>query len=80
VQIATNNFSKGNLLGEGGFGRIYKGTFDDGTSIAIKKLLNQDRTGPQEFKVRANQRVMKRSVRNDGRSRWLILLTVCLQH
>lgn len=55
MQIATNNFSKGNLLGEGGFGRVYKGTFDDGTSIAIKKLLNQDRIGPQEFKVRADQ-------------------------
>jgi hypothetical protein len=51
-QIATNNFSAGNLLGQGGFGRVYKGTLDDGTAIAVKKLAENNQHGPQEFKVR----------------------------
>jgi hypothetical protein len=52
TQIATNNFSAGNLLGQGGFGRVYKGTLDDGTAIAVKKLAESNQHGPQEFKVR----------------------------
>jgi serine/threonine protein kinase len=38
LQQATNNFASENLLGEGGFGRVFKGVLRDGTDVAIKKV------------------------------------------
>lgn len=37
IKKATNNFSQENLIGSGAFGELFKGTFDDGTIIAIKR-------------------------------------------
>ncbi|KAK7292912.1 hypothetical protein RJT34_15768 [Clitoria ternatea] len=37
IKKATNNFSQENLIGSGGFGEVFKGTFDDGTTFAIKR-------------------------------------------
>ncbi|KAL2336558.1 hypothetical protein Fmac_011004 [Flemingia macrophylla] len=37
IKKATNNFSQENLIGSGGFGEVFKGTFDDGTVFAIKR-------------------------------------------
>ncbi|KAJ7950263.1 Protein kinase family protein [Quillaja saponaria] len=37
IAKATNNFSKENLIGTGGFGEVFKGIFDDGTVTAIKR-------------------------------------------
>ncbi|KAL5989185.1 hypothetical protein ACLOJK_010075 [Asimina triloba] len=36
LQIATSNFSQ--MIGAGGFGRVYKGSLGDGTLVAVKKL------------------------------------------
>uniref|UniRef100_A0A0D9WNI2 non-specific serine/threonine protein kinase n=1 Tax=Leersia perrieri TaxID=77586 RepID=A0A0D9WNI2_9ORYZ len=47
LQVATDNFSPSNLLGRGGFGKVYKGRLLDGSLIAIKKL-NEDRNGTGE--------------------------------
>uniref|UniRef100_J3MLL1 non-specific serine/threonine protein kinase n=2 Tax=Oryza brachyantha TaxID=4533 RepID=J3MLL1_ORYBR len=47
---ATNNFSASNILGEGGFGPVYKGVFPDGQELAIKKLAARSRQGLVEFK------------------------------
>ena len=37
IKKATNDFSQENLIGSGGFGEVFKGTFDDGTVFAIKR-------------------------------------------
>ncbi|KAL1818912.1 hypothetical protein ACET3Z_013781 [Daucus carota] len=50
LEQATKGFSKKNLIGQGGFGVIYKGTLLDGTIVAVKQLLNMDINGDdQEF-------------------------------
>ncbi|CAO2202728.1 unnamed protein product [Urochloa humidicola] len=50
VLEATNNFSQENKLGQGGFGPVYKGRFQDGLEIAVKKLASHSGQGFREFK------------------------------
>ncbi|XWS17851.1 hypothetical protein CRYUN_Cryun33cG0103800 [Craigia yunnanensis] len=38
LEKATNKFHQGNILGQGGFGCVYKAQFDDGSYAAVKKL------------------------------------------
>lgn len=40
LEIATNRFSKDYVLGEGGYGVVYRGQLINGTPVAVKKLLN----------------------------------------
>lgn len=47
---ATRNFSKENLLGQGGFGPVYKGQLPDGMEIAVKRLASHSGQGFTEFK------------------------------
>ncbi|XP_078149276.1 cysteine-rich receptor-like protein kinase 44 [Carex rostrata] len=47
---ATNNFSKSNKLGEGGFGPVYKGVMSGGHEIAVKRLSARSRQGAVEFR------------------------------
>ncbi|KDP36269.1 hypothetical protein JCGZ_09834 [Jatropha curcas] len=47
---ATDNFSSNNMLGKGGFGPVYKGTFADGQEIAVKRLSEGSGQGMTEFK------------------------------
>ncbi len=43
MQIATNNFSSKNVIGAGGFGKVYVGSLVDGTKVAVKRL-NKEKT------------------------------------
>ncbi|XP_047972835.1 proline-rich receptor-like protein kinase PERK9 isoform X2 [Salvia hispanica] len=47
---ATDGFSAQNLLGEGGFGCVYKGTFADGSDVAVKQLKIGGGQGEREFR------------------------------
>ncbi|KAL5078797.1 hypothetical protein RYX36_007218 [Vicia faba] len=48
---ATDGFSTLNLLGEGGFGFVYKGCLPDGREIAVKQLKIGGSQGEREFKA-----------------------------
>ncbi|KAF3609786.1 hypothetical protein DY000_02046498 [Brassica cretica] len=48
---ATNGFSDENLLGEGGFGCVYKGALPDGRVVAVKQLKIGGGQGDREFKA-----------------------------
>ncbi|KAK9196401.1 hypothetical protein WN943_004529 [Citrus x changshan-huyou] len=50
IANATDNFSINNKLGEGGFGRVYKGTLVDGQEIAVKRLSKISEQGLNELK------------------------------
>ncbi|KAK1667085.1 hypothetical protein QYE76_055244 [Lolium multiflorum] len=50
LAAATDRFSEANLLGEGGFGHVYKGTVR-GQEVAIKKLRAGSGQGHKEFRA-----------------------------
>ncbi|CAJ1955416.1 unnamed protein product [Sphenostylis stenocarpa] len=49
IEKATNNFNSSSILGEGGFGLVYKGDLHDGTDVAVKILKRDDQHGDHEF-------------------------------
>ncbi|MBA0656216.1 hypothetical protein Goklo_008593 [Gossypium klotzschianum] len=51
LKEATNNFAPASILGEGGFGRVFKGVLSDGTAVAIKRLTSGGPQGDKEFLV-----------------------------
>lgn len=45
LQISTEGFSEKNVLGQGGFGKVYKGVLPDNTKIAVKRLTDYESPG-----------------------------------
>nr|AMM42810.1 LRR-RLK [Vernicia fordii] len=45
LQLATDNFSEKNILGQGGFGKVYKGVLQDNTKVAVKRLTDFESPG-----------------------------------
>ncbi|XP_030968423.1 cysteine-rich receptor-like protein kinase 10 [Quercus lobata] len=50
IEAATNKFSDDNKIGEGGFGKVYKGTLPSGQVIAVKRLGKSSGQGVKQFK------------------------------
>lgn len=46
---ATDNFGVENIIGDGGFGIVYKAKLADGRTVAIKKLIQDGPQGEREF-------------------------------
>ncbi|KAJ4981353.1 hypothetical protein NE237_032190 [Protea cynaroides] len=51
IRAATKNFDESLVIGEGGFGKVYKGEIDDGTLAAIKRAHPQSQQGLKEFET-----------------------------
>lgn len=51
LEIATRGFSQENVIGEGGYGVVYRGALQDGSVVAVKNLLNNKGQAQTEFKV-----------------------------
>lgn len=47
----TDSFSVQKLLGEGGFGSVYKGCLPDGKEVAVKQLKDGGGQGEREFQA-----------------------------
>jgi len=40
LEAATNGLCEENVIGEGGYGIVYRGLLPDGNKVAVKNLLN----------------------------------------
>nr|WIL59919.1 nodulation protein [Melilotus officinalis] len=50
IEKATDKFNTKRVLGEGGFGRVYSGTLEDGAEVAVKLLTrDNNQNGDREF-------------------------------
>lgn len=49
MTLATNNFSQSAQVGQGGYGKVYKGNLPDGTVVAIKRAQQGSLQGEKEF-------------------------------
>ncbi|GMH36344.1 hypothetical protein BSKO_04212 [Bryopsis sp. KO-2023] len=51
LRAATGGFPECEVLGEGGFGKVYRGVLQDGLPVAIKRLESGGQQGDREFYV-----------------------------
>ncbi|CAN6232183.1 unnamed protein product [Urochloa humidicola] len=69
LQVATDNFSNKNILGRGGFGKVYKGRLVDGSLVAVKRL-KEERTPGGELQFQTEVEMISMAVHRN-------LLRVC---
>lgn len=55
LEMATNKFSEANVIGNGGFGVVYRGVLSDGTVAAIKMLRGDGKQGERAFRIEVSE-------------------------
>ncbi|PWZ46249.1 LRR receptor kinase BAK1 [Zea mays] len=61
LQVATDNFNNRNVLGRGGFGKVYKGRLTDGSLVAVKRL-KEERTPGGELQFQTEVELISMAV------------------
>jgi somatic embryogenesis receptor kinase 1 len=61
LQVATDNFNNKNVLGRGGFGKVYKGRLTDGSLVAVKRL-KEERTPGGELQFQTEVELISMAV------------------
>ncbi|XP_042454489.1 LRR receptor kinase BAK1-like isoform X2 [Zingiber officinale] len=61
LQVAADNFSNKNILGRGGFGKVYKGRLADGSLVAVKRL-KEERTPGGELQFQTEVEMISMAV------------------
>ncbi|WOL02081.1 putative serine/threonine-protein kinase PBL7 [Canna indica] len=51
LHLATGGFGKGNVVGHGSFGAVYRGVLPDGRKVAVKLMDRPGKQGEEEFKM-----------------------------
>nr|GLL38759.1 probable LRR receptor-like serine/threonine-protein kinase At5g63710 isoform X2 [Ipomoea trifida] len=55
IQIATEDFNESNIIGQGGFGKVFKGFLSDNTKVAVKRLADYHSPGGEAAFLREVQ-------------------------
>ncbi|KAG2695481.1 hypothetical protein I3760_07G014600 [Carya illinoinensis] len=51
LEVATDKFSEPNIIGNGGYGVVYRGVLRDGTVAAMKMLHREGKQGERAFRI-----------------------------
>nr|GMD45300.1 probable serine/threonine-protein kinase PBL7 [Ipomoea batatas] len=66
LEVATEKFSEGNVIGNGGYGAVYRGVLRDGTVAAIKVLQREGKQWERAFRLEIDGLISTRVLGTTG--------------